>query len=195
MSHYFINDNNLKDKKRIIRATLLNQEFSFYTNEGVFSKDKVDYGTKLLLNNIDIKNIKGNVLDLGCGIGIIGIVISKTNNILVDMVDINERALSLAKENCHLNKVTNEVFVSDVYQNITKKYNFIITNPPIRAGKKVLEQILLGSKEYLEKEGILYFVMRKDHGVKSMIKKLEELFKVNIKTKDKGFYIVECILQ
>ena len=111
-------------------------------------------------------------------------------NINIDMVDINDRAINLAKENMSLNKVKGNVFISDVYSNINKKYNYIITNPPIRAGKEVVRRFLLGGYDYLTDDGTLYFVMRKDHGVKSMIKELENKYIVSILNKDKGFYMV-----
>ena len=161
MSHYFINDDSLKDKEKIIHSEIQGVNLSFLSNSGVFSKDKVDYGTKLLLNNIDIDGMNGDVLDLGCGIGVIGITIkSKNNLVLVDMVDVNERGINLSKYNMKLNGVNTNIFISDVYSNINKKYDYIITNPPIRAGKKVVEGMIIGSYDYLKENGILYFVMR-----------------------------------
>ena len=157
----------------------------------MFSKDKFDYGTRVLLESIDINNLCGNILDLGCGIGVVGIILGTINkNINIDMVDINDRAINLAKENMSLNKVKGNVFISDVYSNINKKYNYIITNPPIRASKEVVRRFLLGGYDYLTDDGTLYFVMRKDHGVKSMIKELENKYIVSILNKDKGFYMV-----
>ena len=95
--------------------------------------------------------------------------------------------------NMLLNKVKGNAFISDVYSNINKKYDYIITNPPIRAGKKVVEGMIIGSYDYLKENGILYFVMRKDHGVKTLIKKLNVMFKVDVIERDKGFYIVKCV--
>ena len=125
MSHYFINDDSLKDKEKIIHSEIQGVNLSFLSNSGVFSKDKVDYGTKLLLNNIDIDGMNGDVLDLGCGIGVIGITIkSKNNLVLVDMVDVNERGINLSKYNMKLNGVNTNIFISDVYSNINKKDGF-----------------------------------------------------------------------
>lgn len=191
MSQYFDNDNNIKSNKKLLEFNFNNKKYNVYSDNGVFSKDKFDYGTRVLLESIDINNLCGNVLDLGCGIGVVGIILGTINkNINIDMVDINDRAINLAKENMSLNKVKGNVFISDVYSNINKKYNYIITNPPIRAGKEVVRKFLLGGYDYLNDNGILYFVMRKDHGVKSMIKELENKYNVTIVNKDKGFYIV-----
>ena len=194
MSQYFDNDKSVKSEKKIIKFNFNNKEYFVYSDNGVFSKDKFDYGTRALLNNIDINSLFGNVLDLGCGIGVVGIILGSINkNINIDMVDINERAISLTKENVNMNNISANVFESYVYDNITNKYNYIITNPPIRAGKDVVRRFLLGSYEYLNDNGTLYFVMRKDHGVKSMIKELGNKFNVNILDRDKGFYIIEAI--
>lgn len=191
MSQYFDNDNNIKHNKKIIEFYFNDKKYNLYSDNGVFSKDKFDYGTRLLLDSIDISKLSGNVLDLGCGIGVVGIILGTNNkNINIDMIDINERAISLVRDNLTLNKVKANVFSSDVYSNVNKKYDYIITNPPIRAGKEVVRKFLLGGYDYLNDNGILYFVMRKDHGVKSMIKELENKYNVTIVNKDKGFYIV-----
>ena len=193
MSQYFDNDKNIKSEKRLIKFNFNNKEFSIYSDNGVFSKDRFDYGTRVLLNSVDIDKLSGNVLDLGCGLGVVGIILGTFNKgINIDMVDINERAIDLAKNNLVLNNVKANVFISDIYSNIDNKYDFIITNPPIRAGKNVIRVFLLGSYDYLKDDGILYFVMRKDHGVKSMIKELSVKFNTSIVNKDKGFYVVLC---
>ena len=191
MSQYFDNDNNIKHNKKIIEFYFNDKNYNLYSDNGVFSKDKFDYGTRLLLDSIDISKLSGNVLDLGCGIGVVGIILGTINkNINIDMIDINDRALSLVRDNLTSNKVKANVFVSDVYSNVNKKYDYIITNPPIRAGKEVVRKFLLGGYDYLNDNGILYFVMRKDHGVKSMIKELENKYNVTIINKDKGFFVI-----
>lgn len=191
MSQYFDNDNNVKHNKKIIEFYFNDKKYNVYSDNGVFSKDRFDYGTRLLLDSIDISKLSGNVLDLGCGIGVVGIILGTINkNINIDMIDINERALSLVRDNLSLNKVKANVFSSDVYSNVNKKYDYIITNPPIRAGKEVVRKFLLGGFDYLSDNGMLYFVMRKDHGVKSMIKELENIYNVTIVNKDKGFFVI-----
>lgn len=193
MSQYFDNDKNIKSERKLIKFNFNNKDFSIYSDNGVFSKDRLDYGTRVLLNSVDIDKLFGNVLDLGCGLGVVGIILGTFNkDINIDMADINERAIDLAKNNLVLNNVKANVFVSDIYSNIDNKYDFIITNPPIRAGKSVVRGFLLGSYDYLKDNGILYFVMRKDHGVKSMIGELNDKFNTSVVSKDKGFYVVLC---
>ena len=192
MNHYFTNDNNLKSNKKIINITFENKNISLYTDNGVFSKEHFDYGSKLLISNFLKEEKEGKVLDLGCGYGVIGIILSNNKKLLIDMVDINKRAIELSKENLKLNNVENaRCYESDIYSNVTEKYDYIITNPPIRAGKEVIRKFLFEAQEHLNKNGEVWFVMRKDHGVKSMIKELEKNYFVKIIDKDKGFYIVQ----
>ena len=194
MSMYFENDKSIKSERKKITIKIKDKSFDMITDNGVFSKDKLDYGTRILLETITKEEPKGKALDLGCGYGIIGIYLSLSTDISeIDMVDVNKRALILAKDNTKLNKIDNiNIYESDIYSNINKKYDYIITNPPIRAGKEVIRKILFEAKEHLNITGELWFVMRKDHGVKSMIKELESIYKVEIVEKDKGFYIVKC---
>ena len=139
MSQYFDNDKNIKSERKIIKFNFDNKVFSIYSDNGVFSKDRFDYGTRVLLSSIDIDSLSGNVLDLGCGLGVVGIILGTFNrNINIDMIDVNERAISLTKDNLILNNIKADVFVCNVYDNVNKKYNYIITNPPIRAGKDVI---------------------------------------------------------
>ena len=139
MSYYFTNDENLKSEVKKINVNIVNLPFSFYTDNGVFSKRGLDFGTRTLLENLP--NLKGNILDIGCGYGAIGIFIAKKYKVNVDMIDINNRALSLAHQNAKLNNVIVNIFASDLYTNVNKNYDFIIANPPIRVGKKILYQL------------------------------------------------------
>ena len=177
MSQYFEENNKLIDEKKLIKIKFKDKYYKVYTNNGVFSKDKLDYGTKLLLENITENNLEGDILDLGCGYGIIGIILASIYpNTQIDMCDITDRAINLSKENSkNLNLTNTNIFKSNIYENINKKYNYIITNPPIRAGKVILRKFLFEAKDHLEDNGELWFVMRKDHGVKSMIKELENM--------------------
>ncbi len=191
MSYYFTNDDKLKSKITKIDVKIKQFPFSFYTDNGVFSKKGLDYGTRSLLEVLP--QIKGSVLDLGCGYGPIGIYISKMNNISVDMIDINERSLNLAIENASLNKVDVNIFKSDGYNNVNKKYDYIVTNPPIRVGKKILYNLLFEAKNHLNVNGKLYLVIHKDQGAKALINDLTEKYEVNLLDKNKGFHIIEAI--
>ena len=191
MSHYFENDMSLKSEIRELSYKYDSSFFTFYSDNGVFSKKNVDYGSKLLLETYLKENItNANVLDVGCGYGFIGIVISVLTDSYVDMIDVNKRALHLANRNIkRYPKFDGSAFISDAYQNIKNKYNVIITNPPIRVGKTKLLEILEGAFDHLDVDGTLYFVMRKDQGALSIKKILEEQRKVEIINKDKGYFI------
>ena len=162
MSHYFENDQNLPSNLKKTTANLFNHNFTFYTDNGVFAKHGLDYGSRLLLESLPYQKLEGPILDVGCGYGVLGIIINKLTKKEVDMIDINKRALHLTQKNikennCH--KVT--AFSSDCYSAVTKKYQTIITNPPIRAGKKVIYEILFKAKEHLVEKGSLYLLIRK----------------------------------
>lgn len=193
MEHYFTNNPYLKSEIKTLNYKKEDISFCFFSDNGVFSKDKIDYGSSFLidtfLKNNDLKITKA--LDVGCGYGFLGIVLSKILNIEVDMIDINKRAIHLAQRNIKEQKVNCQAFESNGYENVVEKYDLIITNPPIRAGKKVVLDILINAKEYLNSNGSLWFVMRKDHGVKSTIKALEESYYPEIMAKSKGFYVVK----
>ena len=189
MSHYFTNDK-VKSKEKEIKVIINGTDLKFIVDNGIFSKKGLNFGTRSLLENINISKIKGEVLDFGCGYGPIGIYIKKTSNCTVDMVDINERAINLAKKNAKLNEVTANIYKSDIYSNIEKKYDFIITNPPIRVGKKILYDILFESLKHLKKDGKLIFVINKDQGAKSVLKDLNEKANATLISKNKGFYII-----
>lgn len=189
MSHYFTNDY-VKSDERVIDVIIKDTKLKFIVDNGIFSKKGLDFGTRTLLENIDLNKIKGDVLDFGCGYGPIGIYLKKAANANVDMIDINERALNLASKNAKLNNVNINVFKSNIYENVTKKYDFIVTNPPIRVGKKILYDILFGAVNHLKDERELWLVVNKNQGAKSLAKDLEKTYDVTIVTKNKGFYII-----
>ena len=191
MGHYFINDENLKSEIKEFKIRIKDNDFVFKTDNGVFSKGELDFGTELLIETVLNENIKGTVLDLGCGYGAIGIVINKILNLDVTMVDINKRAVHLAKQNIKDNNCKNiNVFESDGYKNIDDKYDYIITNPPIRVGKDILYGLIRDGKGHLNSNGIIYLVIRKEQGAKSFIRDLNSDFIIKIIEKKKGFYII-----
>ncbi len=192
MGQYFDNEkipSNMKRKDIVLLGT----KFSFLTDNGVFSKDNLDFGSRLLLESIPMGEVGGKILDVGCGYGVFGIIINKFTKAEVDMVDVNLRAIHLTNMNIKNNKCENcRVFESNCYDNVKGKYNVIVTNPPIRAGKTVVYEIVIGAKKFLEDNGKLFIVIRKEQGAKSMMKKLDEYYTVKVLAKEKGFYILEC---
>lgn len=194
MGQYFSNED-LKSNIQKYDVNILGNRYSFYTDNGVFSKEKLDFGTRVLLENIPIEVLNGDILDVGCGYGTIDVILGKLVDANFLGVDVNRRALHLAEMNKKENKLDNVNFLeSNCYENVTGKFNYIITNPPIRAGKKIVYEIVMGAKNYLKEDGSLFIVVRKEQGAKSMIRDLEEIYKVEVLNKIKGFFVIKCDL-
>ena len=189
MGHYFTNEQLPSDIKETT-CVVLGNHFKFLTDNGVFSKDGLDFGSRLLLEVIPREEVGGKILDMGCGYGVFGIVLARVTSHRVDMVDVNHRALHLSKRNAKLNGVSDlvSIFESNCYSNISEKYSTIITNPPIRAGKKIVYDIVMNARNYLEDGGNLYLVIRKEQGAKSLIVDLEKVYTVKVLEKKKGFF-------
>lgn len=191
MSHYFIDDTSLKHNVVSKEVVIKTKQFSFLTDNGVFSKKGLDFGTRTLLESLP-DDITGDILDFGCGYGPIGIYLKKTYDCNVDMIDINDRSLELARKNAKLNNVEVNIFNSNIYENVDKKYDYIITNPPIRVGKEILYKILFDATNYLKPGGRIYLVINKDQGAKSLMKDLARSYKVSLINKNKGFFIISA---
>ena len=191
MGHYFINDDNLKSEIKEFKININGCEFKFKTDNGVFSKGELDYGTEILIKTILKEDINGRVLDLGCGYGPIGIIINKLKNCCVDMVDVNKRGVHLTKLNIKDNNLDNiNCFVSDGFESINNKYDVIISNPPIRIGKEKLYKLIIDCKNYLIDDGKIYLVIRKEQGAKSFINDMNKYYKIDILEKNKGFFVI-----
>ncbi len=191
---YFENNENLTSNINELTYYFRKTKMRFLSDNGVFSKGGIDFGSSLLLRTIDVKEAK-TLLDVGCGYGTIGLTIAKTNpECFVEMVDVNLRAIDLAKQNMTLNEIKNaEIFASNIYENVTKKYDVVVSNPPIRAGKKVVHEISLGSFEKLNDGGKYYAVIQKKQGAESLYKALQTVFPiVEVIEKDKGYWIIKA---
>lgn len=189
---YFDNNENLISKKREISVLLNDTKYTFISDNGVFSKGEVDYGSIALLKILLKQNFTGNILDIGCGYGTIGLILAKNFpecNFLLS--DVNVRACALARENKKSFGVKNvEIIESDIFQNIDKNFDYIVTNPPIRAGKKVIYSIFEQSYHHLNQNGSLFIVIRRSHGAESAQKFIHSVFEnCELLKKDKGFYV------
>lgn len=191
MGHYFTNEQ-LESNIQKFNVKILNYDLTFNTDNGVFSKGELDYGTNLLIQNILKKNISGKVLDLGCGYGPIGITLSKILKCEVTMIDINKRAIHLTKMNIKENGVNNvEALVSEGYSELDNlKFDYIVSNPPIRVGKKILYDLLIKARAHLNANGEMFIVVRKEQGANSLIRDMSEYYQVDVIDKDKGFFII-----
>lgn len=194
LDHYFSSNPTSESNEKLIEYHFAGRTLHLITDNGVFSKAHVDFATSLMLNTI-IDEVKGEVLDLGCGYGVIGIAVASNPNVKkVTMCDVNHRALDLAKRNAEKNQVENVTIVeSDGFANIEDTFDTIITNPPIRAGKAVIYQMYEDSKKHLKEGGCFFLVINKKHGAPSTMTYLKELFEnVEVLEKKAGFHVIKC---
>ncbi|MEK3888988.1 class I SAM-dependent methyltransferase [Bacillus sp. FSL K6-3431] len=193
--HYYSHTPKVASEPKYWDAELRDHTFRFKTDQGVFSKKEVDFGSRFLIEKFEMPKVEGPLLDLGCGYGPIGLSLAKGfPSRELHLVDVNERALALARDNAVLNAIENiEVYESDRFDGIdVKEFAAILTNPPIRAGKQVVHDILEQSFQYLIPGGELWVVIQKKQGAPSAQAKLEEIFgRVEIVAKRKGYYILK----
>ena len=176
-----------------LRVDLLGEKMTFLTDAGVFSKKMVDFGSQLLLKCLEV-NQGETVLDVGCGYGPLGLSLAKAYGVQATMVDINNRALDLARQNAERNKVEATIFQSNIYEQVEGHFNHVISNPPIRAGKQVVHEIIEKSKDFLEIGGDLTIVIQKKQGAPSAKSKMEDVFgNCEVVKKDKGYYILRSV--
>ena len=196
MAHYF-DASGVKSKQVDIRIMFQGREFSFISDNGVFSKYGLDEGSGILIKTVlDLNLSKSKCVDVGCGYGAIGIILNTLNkNLSFDYLDINERATKLTKKNIEKNNLEGNIYLSDCLDAvILNKYDVVISNPPIRAGNTVLYKIFSQSYEVLNKGGKFICVLRAKQGAKTYIKHIEEIYgNSNILQKDKGFIVCEFI--
>lgn len=196
MTHYYTNNMELKSDETHIYFQYKNHNIILASDYGVFSKDKVDYGTRVLLDTIDIKENIGKILDVGCGYGTIGVSLKKQYpHLSVEMIDVNERAVYLANQSIKYNDLENIIaYKSYVYANVEGCFDIILSNPPIRAGKKVVFEILEGAYNHLNKNGEIIVVIQKKQGAPSAKKKLEDTFgNCEIIKRDKGYFVLKSV--
>ena len=196
MQHYFIDKQHKEEDFFEFNDNVLNLDLCFRSCDSIFSKNKIDDGTRSLLNAIYEKcQLSGKGLDLGCGLGVISIALIKKFNVTFDMVDINNTAVKLSKENLMKNNVQKsaQVFYSDGFSDVKDVYDFVVTNPPIKTGKKLLFELMQGAYEHLKDKGQLLLVIRKDHGMESLKKHITSIFgNCEIIDRNKGFYVLRA---
>jgi len=194
MAHYFTDNNDLTSNRREFNYYFDNEVFRFTTDNGVFSKGNIDYGSYILIKTIYKLDLGNSLLDLGSGYGPIGIILKHFNpNVETEMVDVNSRATDLAILNCKNNSLDIKVHLCEDILELEHNFDTITLNPPIRAGKKIIYSLYEKSCLKLNDNGHLYIVIRKAQGANSSISKLETLFKtVDVINKDSGYYIIDC---
>ena len=195
MNHYFKSTHKNPLNRKRIPFRFLGVDMEFESHENIFSKNHVDEGTQLLLSSLPPLHNELNILDLGCGYGVVGITVKKVypqSSVLCS--DINEDALALCESNATLNEVEVQCIHSDGFYNIHQSFDWILFNPPIRVGKAVLYPLYLECMKHLKTQGTLWMVIRKDKGAQSTMDFLANHgYQVKKITQDKGFWIIACI--
>ena len=188
---YYEDNRDLAHDVQELSVELLGLPLHFLTDAGVFSKNAIDYGSRVLLDNFQPEGAK-TLLDVGCGYGTLALTLAKKYGLKATLVDVNSRALDLAKKNADKNNIeVNDIFLSNIYDNVEGKFDAVISNPPIRAGKEVVHTILSDAYEHLNDDGHLTIVIQKKQGAPSAQKKMKDVFgNCEIVAKDKGYYIL-----
>lgn len=196
--HYYTENPTVAHDEHTWTFPLFGKEFTFTTDAGVFSKTTVDFGTHTMLEAFNQDDIPaGKILDLGAGYGPVAISLAK---VMPDRefvaAEINERAVELVKRNAEQNHVSGQIEVvqSDRYSNVDGKFAAILTNPPVRAGKNIVTDMIVGASEHLVAGGTLTVVLQKKQGAPSAKDLMAETFgNVDVIAKSKGYYIMESI--
>lgn len=192
--HYYTADPTSAHKPCTVAFAYRGHALTFETDSGVFSRTELDRGTEVLLEALP-DELHGSVLDMGCGYGAIGVAVGKAfAGCRVTMADVNRRAVGLAEQNARRNGVNARVVESDGYAALRKeRYDLILQNPPIRAGKAVIYRMFADAARCLTPGGSLWLVIRKQQGAPSAIAYLRTLYEtVETPEKKSGFWIIRC---
>jgi 16S rRNA (guanine1207-N2)-methyltransferase len=196
-NHYYSRTPEVKSDPQNIETVLRDFKFRLKTDQGVFSKNEIDFGSRLLIDSFTENQIAGPLLDVGCGYGPVGLSMARAfPDRAIHMVDVNERALGLANENANANGISNvSIYESNCLENVSEKnFSAILTNPPIRAGKSVVHEILEDSYNHLADGGELWVVIQKKQGAASAQKKMEEVYgNAEVAAKKKGYQILKSV--
>jgi 16S rRNA (guanine1207-N2)-methyltransferase len=176
--HYFAALPKSKAKFGLVHTSLRDKSFEFLTASSVFSKKRVDIGTRLLIEAMVLPEA-GYVLDVGCGYGAIGIAAATFNpRLRVVMTDVNTRAVHLAKHNIEINKVTNaEVRCGYLYDPVEElTFNCVLSNPPVSAGMETVKAIILEAPKVMASKATFQMVVRSKIGGKTLPSTFNETF-------------------
>lgn len=195
MSHYYTDNSQLASSPKSFDYYFDNEKFIFTTDNGVFCKENVDYGSYLLIKNTFRQALGNRLLDLGCGWGPVGIIIKRFNpDIEVTAVDVNSRAVELTNLNAVQNKTLIKACLCTDILTLNLLFDSIILNPPIRAGKVVIYDLYDKAYHTLRENGSLYIVIQKKQGASSSVNKLSELFKtVTVLDREGGYWVIQAI--
>ena len=192
MSNYYTYDPNRKSNRKEIDFRFLGKPEQFISDDGVFSKSTLDFGSRVLLETVVERELKGRLLDLGCGLGYMGILLKKYHpDLSVTLADINQLAVELAQENSRRYHQDNAAVVSDGFAEIDGDFDVIVFNPPIRTGKQNIYRLFEQCVSHLSASGRLYIVIRKKQGAESALNYLSQLAQAMVINRENGYWIIE----
>lgn len=191
MNHYYSEHPSTPSDPIQFDVKIFDRVFTFTSDRGVFSKNHLDFASRLLIENVTLKESE-SMLDLGCGVGVIGLILEAKYQVKTTLVDINERAIELTNINKQKLSSKATVLKSDGFTQLKhQSFDHIMSNPPIRIGKKELYQMLQKATEHLHKDGALWVVMHKKHGVESLIHFMDQNHRVETVIRKKGFKLLK----
>ncbi len=193
--HYFIDDQE-KLETFLISGNIADDYLELYSSKNLFSSTHFDEFSKILVE-VFIANEKNanNILDLGCGYGVVGIALQRYYHSQVTFSDINAKAVAVTKLNLEKYNLKSRVIKSDGLKTHQQLYSYILLNPPIHASKQKCFELIFESVQHLQIDGCLYLVVHKKHGARSYEKYLQELFpKTYILYKKSGLFVFKCKL-
>ncbi len=193
MSHYFDRDADPTLSQSFNLSYRFHEmTFTLRSDQGVFSHRHVDDASDLLMRSVHPKP-DDSLLDLGCGYGVIGLVMARYYHAQVTSVDVNPKAIALTQLNFQAYNLEAQIILSDSFSALQgSTFDWIVSNPPIRIGKSQLYPMLRTAIEHLTPDGRFIFVMHKKHGVASAIRFLEPYAALEVIQKAKGFHVVSC---
>lgn len=194
MTHYFKNPENLPKNRREITFRFLGISASFIVDDGIFSKNKPDEGSLLLVQEVLDLEPEGKLLDLGSGYGLMTLLLKQhAPSLSVTGIEVNPRAHECALESAQLMKLDATFENADILEGFNGSYDWIITNPPIRAGKPVVYGFFKIAKGHLTPGGRLITVIRRQQGAASAAEELKRHFgEVRRLCLKKGYEVLEA---
>lgn len=195
MTHYFKNSENTPSNRRELTLRFLGLDLTFISDDGIFSKSKADEGSLLLAQSAIEEKLTGAILDMGCGYGLVGLLVKKFNpEITIEGIDVNIKAVECAKASAARLELEADYTVKDGREDLGGLYDCILLNPPIRTGKTTIFELYRNAYKHLKPQGSLIIVIRRQQGAASSFKELQSIFPVVSRIKiHKGYEILKSV--
>lgn len=193
MKHYFTDNRELPSDRKEFSFRFLGTDYKMVSDAGVFSKREADEGSLLLIKTVNEEQLQSPLLDLGCGIGLMALLLKHLKpHLEITGTDINSRAVECARESSVKLDLPITFLVGDGTSMLTSPFSTVVLNPPIRAGKNTVYRLFQESYDILSNEGCLYVVIRRQQGAASAYVELGRIFgNVSRIALKKGFEVLK----